>query len=88
MCSVATCCSPHHPQGPDMPLSRLRKAIEECCPNLAGSVHIRWAAFVGGEDLGWVLSSGLPPSMCCLCSVTGDTARSCRLSGVWPLICG
>lgn len=44
LCSVATCRSPHHSQGPDMPLSRLRKAIEECCPNLAGSVHIRWAA--------------------------------------------
>lgn len=36
---VATCRCP--PQGPDMALSRLRKAIEECCPHLAGSVHIR-----------------------------------------------
>lgn len=26
-----------------MPLSRLRKAIEECCSHLASSVHIRWA---------------------------------------------
>lgn len=26
-----------------MPLSRLRKAIEESCPRLASSVRIRWA---------------------------------------------
>lgn len=38
---VATYRSP--PQGPDMPLSRLLKAIEESCSHLASSVHIRWA---------------------------------------------
>ncbi|OXB84936.1 UNVERIFIED_CONTAM: hypothetical protein H355_016058 [Colinus virginianus] len=36
-------------QGPDMPLSRLRKAVEECCPNLAGSVHIRLKLIAEGE---------------------------------------
>ncbi|XP_021268988.1 anaphase-promoting complex subunit 5 isoform X2 [Numida meleagris] len=36
-------------QGPDMPLSRLRKAIEECCPSLAGSVHIRLKLIAEGE---------------------------------------
>uniref|UniRef100_A0A803TG58 Anaphase-promoting complex subunit 5 N-terminal domain-containing protein n=3 Tax=Anolis carolinensis TaxID=28377 RepID=A0A803TG58_ANOCA len=28
-------------QGPDMMLSRLIKAVEECCPQIASSVHIR-----------------------------------------------
>ncbi|XP_068767025.1 anaphase-promoting complex subunit 5 isoform X1 [Struthio camelus] len=36
-------------QGPDMPLSRLRKAIEESCPHLAGSVHIRLKLMAEGE---------------------------------------
>ncbi|XP_071428363.1 anaphase-promoting complex subunit 5 isoform X1 [Pithys albifrons albifrons] len=36
-------------QGPDMALSRLRAAIEECCPQLAGSVHIRLKLMVEGE---------------------------------------
>uniref|UniRef100_A0A8C3Y9W3 Anaphase-promoting complex subunit 5 n=1 Tax=Catharus ustulatus TaxID=91951 RepID=A0A8C3Y9W3_CATUS len=36
-------------QGPDMALSRLRKAIEECCPQLAGSVHIRLKLMAEGE---------------------------------------
>ncbi|NWX47028.1 APC5 protein, partial [Steatornis caripensis] len=36
-------------QGPDMPLSRLRKAIEECCPHLASSVHIRLKLMAEGE---------------------------------------
>ncbi|NXX32843.1 APC5 protein, partial [Nicator chloris] len=36
-------------QGPDMALSRLRKAIEECCPHLAGSVHIRLKLMAEGE---------------------------------------
>ncbi|KAM6339731.1 anaphase-promoting complex subunit 5 isoform 2-T2 [Alca torda] len=36
-------------QGPDMPLSRLRKAIEESCPHLASSVHIRLKLMAEGE---------------------------------------
>ncbi|OWK54895.1 Anaphase-promoting complex subunit 5 [Lonchura striata] len=36
-------------QGPDMALSRLRKAIEECCPHLAASVHIRLKLMAEGE---------------------------------------
>ncbi|XP_053938734.1 anaphase-promoting complex subunit 5 [Cuculus canorus] len=36
-------------QGPDMPLSRLRKAIEESCPNLARSVHLRLKIMAEGE---------------------------------------
>ncbi|XP_065548719.1 anaphase-promoting complex subunit 5 [Lathamus discolor] len=36
-------------QGPDMPLSRLRKAIEECCSPLASSVHIRLKLMAEGE---------------------------------------
>ncbi|XP_025055081.1 anaphase-promoting complex subunit 5 isoform X1 [Alligator sinensis] len=36
-------------QGPDMSLSRLRKAIEESCPNLASSVHIRIKLMAEGE---------------------------------------
>ncbi|KAM6403750.1 anaphase-promoting complex subunit 5 [Rhynochetos jubatus] len=36
-------------QGPDMPLSRLRKAIEECCPHMASSVHIRLKLMAEGE---------------------------------------
>ncbi|XP_064024731.1 anaphase-promoting complex subunit 5 [Pogoniulus pusillus] len=36
-------------QGPDMPLSRLRKAIEESCPQLASSVHIRLKLMAEGE---------------------------------------
>ncbi|XP_027545582.1 anaphase-promoting complex subunit 5 isoform X1 [Neopelma chrysocephalum] len=36
-------------QGPDMALSRLRAAIEECCPQLASSVHIRLKLMVEGE---------------------------------------
>ncbi|XP_005145196.1 anaphase-promoting complex subunit 5 [Melopsittacus undulatus] len=36
-------------QGPDMPLSRLRKAIEECCSHLASSVHIRLKLMAEGE---------------------------------------
>ncbi|XP_066466020.1 anaphase-promoting complex subunit 5 isoform X1 [Tiliqua scincoides] len=36
-------------QGPDMTLSRLIKAIEECCPHLASSVQIRIKLMAGGE---------------------------------------
>ncbi|KFV16875.1 Anaphase-promoting complex subunit 5, partial [Pterocles gutturalis] len=36
-------------QGPDMALSRLRKAIEESCPHLASSVHIRLKLMAEGE---------------------------------------
>ncbi|KAM8993501.1 anaphase-promoting complex subunit 5 [Ara ararauna] len=36
-------------QGPDMPLERLRKAVEECCSQLAGSVHIRLKLMAEGE---------------------------------------
>ncbi|XP_075625537.1 anaphase-promoting complex subunit 5 isoform X1 [Balearica regulorum gibbericeps] len=36
-------------QGPDMPLSRLRKAIEESCPHLASSVQIRLKLMAEGE---------------------------------------
>ncbi|KAM9178704.1 anaphase-promoting complex subunit 5 isoform 1-T1 [Mergus octosetaceus] len=36
-------------QGPDMPLSRLCKAIEESCPHLASSVHIRLKLMAEGE---------------------------------------
>ncbi|XP_010212307.1 PREDICTED: anaphase-promoting complex subunit 5 [Tinamus guttatus] len=32
-----------------MPLSRLRRAIEECCPHLAASVHIRLKLMAEGE---------------------------------------
>lgn len=60
LCSFATCRSPYRPQGPDMPLSRLRKAIEECCPNLAGSVHIRWVAGPFVEVSGGSSAPGCP----------------------------
>lgn len=43
-------------------------------------------ALCGG--LWGVLSSGLPPSQCCQCSVAADTGRTHVLAGVWPLICG
>ncbi|KAM9526425.1 anaphase-promoting complex subunit 5 [Guaruba guarouba] len=36
-------------QGPDMPLERLRKAVDECCSQLAGSVHIRLKLMAEGE---------------------------------------
>uniref|UniRef100_A0A8C2UH91 Anaphase-promoting complex subunit 5 n=1 Tax=Coturnix japonica TaxID=93934 RepID=A0A8C2UH91_COTJA len=36
-------------QGPDVPLSRLRRVIEECCPNMAGSVRIRLKLIAEGE---------------------------------------
>ncbi|XP_065273605.1 anaphase-promoting complex subunit 5 isoform X2 [Emys orbicularis] len=36
-------------QGPDMTLSRLNKAIEESCPNLANSVQIRIKLMAEGE---------------------------------------
>ncbi|XP_073169408.1 anaphase-promoting complex subunit 5 isoform X3 [Lepidochelys kempii] len=36
-------------QGPDMTLSRLHKAIEESCPNLANSVQIRIKLMAEGE---------------------------------------
>ncbi|KAJ7309781.1 hypothetical protein JRQ81_007848 [Phrynocephalus forsythii] len=36
-------------QGPDMTLSRLIKAIEECCPQIASSVQIRIKLLSGGE---------------------------------------
>ncbi|XP_062814805.1 anaphase-promoting complex subunit 5 isoform X1 [Anolis carolinensis] len=36
-------------QGPDMMLSRLIKAVEECCPQIASSVHIRIKLMASGE---------------------------------------
>ncbi|NP_001090413.1 anaphase promoting complex subunit 5 L homeolog [Xenopus laevis] len=36
-------------QGPDMTLSKLIKIVEECCPNVSSSVHIRIKLMAEGE---------------------------------------
>lgn len=69
--SVATCRCP--PQGPDMALSRLRKAIEECCPHLAGSVHIRCGVRAGGAGT----EPPRPPCESSALSVSALSAAKC-----------